>query len=145
MICTIDWKKDKKDNKIWYTNVYICYISVLKWSTTNRVLKPHRSKMGVICMYICNDENDVLPRLSPQWLCGRSCTWAHDVRYIHIPTYICIHIYIYTHIYMYVYIYIYIYIYTYIKVKILHVYISNLSNKRSWSQKKKNMKICNKL
>ena len=20
-------------------------------------------------------------RLSPQWLCGNSCTWAHDVRF----------------------------------------------------------------
>ena len=23
-------------------------------------------------------------RLSPQWLCGNSCTWAHDVRF-HVP------------------------------------------------------------
>ena len=43
------------------------------------------------------------PRLSPQWFCGNSCTWAHDVRYIYI--------YVYIHIYI---IYIYIYIYTYI-------------------------------
>ena len=35
-------------------------------------------------MYICNHENNVVPsRLSPQWLCGNSCTWAHDVR-LHI-------------------------------------------------------------
>ena len=39
-----------------------------------------------ICMYIlyiCNHENDVPSRLSPQLLCGgNSCTWAHDVPYI---------------------------------------------------------------
>ena len=28
-----------------------------------------------------NHENNVVPsRLLPQWLCGNSCTWAHDVR-----------------------------------------------------------------
>ena len=32
---------------------------------------------------ICNHENNVPSRLSPQWLCGNSCTWAHDVR-LHI-------------------------------------------------------------
>ena len=37
----------------------------------------HRSKMGVI--YMCNHENKVPSRLSPQWLCGNSCTYAHDV------------------------------------------------------------------
>ena len=31
--------------------------------------------------YICNPENNVPSRLSPQWLCGNSCTWAHDVYY----------------------------------------------------------------
>ena len=29
---------------------------------------------------MCNQENNVSSRLSPQWLCGNSCTWAHDVR-----------------------------------------------------------------
>ena len=33
---------------------------------------------------------------SPQWLCGNSCTWAHDVR-------LYIYIYIYIYIYMYIY------------------------------------------
>ena len=28
-----------------------------------------------ICIYICNHENNVPSRLSPQWLCGISCTW----------------------------------------------------------------------
>ena len=37
--------------------------------------------MSVI--YICNHENNVPSRLSTQWLCGNSCTWAHDVR-LHI-------------------------------------------------------------
>ena len=31
-------------------------------------------------IYVCNHENNVPSRLSPQWLCGNSCTWAHDVR-----------------------------------------------------------------
>ena len=26
-------------------------------------------------------KNNVPSRLSPQWLCGNSCTWAHDVRF----------------------------------------------------------------
>ena len=34
-------------------------------------------------MYVCNHENNVPSRLSPQWLCGNSCTWAHDVH--HVP------------------------------------------------------------
>ena len=32
--------------------------------------------------YICYHENNVPFRLSPQWLCGNSCTWAHDNIYI---------------------------------------------------------------
>ena len=32
----------------------------------------------IIYIYICNHENNVPSRLSPQWLCGNSCTWAHD-------------------------------------------------------------------
>ena len=47
------------------------------------VLKSHRSKMGVI--YMCNHENNVPSRLLPQWLCGNSCTWVHDVR-LHIAS-----------------------------------------------------------
>ena len=37
-------------------------------------------------MYICNHENNVPSRLSPQWLCGNSCTWGHDI-YIYIYIY----------------------------------------------------------
>ena len=50
---------------------------------TNSVLKSHRSKMSVI--YICNHENNVPSRLSPQWLCGNSCTWAHDAQRHALP------------------------------------------------------------
>ena len=32
--------------------------------------------MGILD--ICSHENNVLSRLSPQWPCGNSCTWAHD-------------------------------------------------------------------
>ena len=40
-------------------------------------------------IYICNHENNVHSRLSPQWLCGDSFTWAHDVwLYIYIYIYI---------------------------------------------------------
>ena len=30
-----------------------------------------------------HNENNVSSWLSPQWLCGNSCTWAHDVQ-LHI-------------------------------------------------------------
>ena len=36
-----------------------------------------------IYIYICNHENNVPSGLSPQWFCGNSCTWAHDVQ-LHI-------------------------------------------------------------
>ena len=36
-----------------------------------------------IYIYISYHENNVPSRLSPQWLCGNSCTWEHDVR-LHI-------------------------------------------------------------
>ena len=32
-----------------------------------------------IYIYIYNRENNVPSWLSPKWLCGNSCTWAHDV------------------------------------------------------------------
>ena len=32
-----------------------------------------------IYIYICNHENNVPSRLSPQWLCGNSCTSVHHV------------------------------------------------------------------
>ena len=37
-------------------------------------------------LYLCYNEKNVTSRLSPQWLCGNSCTWAHDI---------CIQVYIY--------------------------------------------------
>ena len=36
-----------------------------------------------IYIYICNHENNVSSLLSPQWLCGNSCAWEHDVQ-LHI-------------------------------------------------------------
>ena len=36
-----------------------------------------------IYIYICNHENQVPSRLSPQWVCVNSCIWAHDLR-LHI-------------------------------------------------------------
>ena len=35
--------------------------------------------MYVYIYAIMNHENNVPSRLSPQWLCGNSCTWARDV------------------------------------------------------------------
>ena len=32
---------------------------------------------------ICYQDNYVPSQLLPQWLCGNSCTWLHDVR-LHI-------------------------------------------------------------
>ena len=62
-------------------------------------------------MYIYyNHENNVPSRLSPQWLCGNSCTWAHDVRFMYIYKYGLRTVYIYIYIYIYMYIYVYIYV-----------------------------------
>ena len=36
-----------------------------------------------IIYYIHIDTHDVPSQLSPQWLHGKSCTWAHDV-WLHI-------------------------------------------------------------
>ena len=33
-----------------------------------------------IYIYICYHENNVPSWLSPQWVCGNSCTWGHDVQ-----------------------------------------------------------------
>ena len=110
-------------------------VSGHKWSTTHRVLKSYKSKMGII--YICNHENNMPSRLSPQWLYGNSCTWAHDVRLriagtngpksvqqakqdTHRYIYICIYIYMYiqdicTSMYIDIYGYIWIHsVYVYI-------------------------------
>ena len=59
-----------------------------------------------IYIHICHHENNVPSRSSPQWLCGNSCTWAHEhnnsintcvswITYGHL--YICIYIYTHTH------------------------------------------------
>ena len=59
--------------------------------------------MGAI--YICNHENNVPSGLSPEWLCGNSCTWAHDVRFVVITKMAhCFHGCIYIYIYIYIYI-----------------------------------------
>ena len=52
-----------------YIYMYICiyiYIYIYKWS---QVIHDTQS-----AQYICNHENNVPSRLSPQWLCGNSCT-----------------------------------------------------------------------
>ena len=43
-----------------------------------------KSVMYIYILYMLYyHKNNVPSRLSPQWLCGNSCTWAHDVR-LHI-------------------------------------------------------------
>ena len=37
-------------------------------------------------LYICNHEDNVPSWWSPQWLCGNSCTLAHDVQFILVIT-----------------------------------------------------------
>ena len=32
-----------------------------------------------ICIYIYIPENNAHSQLSPQWVSGNTCTWAHDV------------------------------------------------------------------
>ena len=81
-----------------------------------------------ISIYICYHEKNVPSRLSPQWLCGNACTWAHTLEpYIMCPsawvfiffmiTYIlrsscfceiwahCVSWIAYDHLYIYIYIY----------------------------------------
>ena len=77
--------------------IYYIYISGHKWSMTHRMLKSHRSNI-YIYIYICNHENNVPFRLSPQWLCGNSCTWAYHVRFTWCTW---LHIYIYIYIYFF--------------------------------------------
>ena len=90
-----------------YTHIYICGH---KWCTTHRVLKSHKSKMGVC---ICNHENNTPSLLLPQWLCDNSCTWAQNVRFMSCHKAIvvitgrahCFYDWIYIHIYIYIYVY----------------------------------------
>ena len=44
-----------------------------------------------IYIYICYHENNVPSRLSPQWLCGNSRTWAHNTPHIRVtlPSRLC--------------------------------------------------------
>ena len=61
--------------------IYIYNIYIYKWSkvihdTQSAQISQKQDERNI---YICNHENNVPSRLSPQWLCGNSCTWAHDV------------------------------------------------------------------
>ena len=83
----------------------------------------------------CNHESNVPSQLSLQWLCGKSCTWAHNAHCLHGYIYImpilllwdlstlCVVNHLNDHLYtLYIYIYIYIYIYLYISIY-LYIYI----------------------
>ena len=56
--------------------IYIMPISLLCVDSVYR----GSLKLPLIYAYICYHESNVPSQLSPQWLCGNSCTWAHDVR-----------------------------------------------------------------
>ena len=44
-----------------------------------------------MCVYMCKHENNVPSWLSPQWLCGNSYTWAHDVQFmVYISVSVCL-------------------------------------------------------
>ena len=53
-----------------------------------------------IYKYICNHESNMPSRLSPQWLCGSSCIWAHDA----LGHTLCFGSLMTTYIYKYMYI-----------------------------------------
>ena len=64
-----------------YIYIYI-HISSHKWSMTHRVLRSLRSKMSIIYM---QSWNNVPSGLSPEWLCGYSCTWASCAQVYELP------------------------------------------------------------
>ena len=57
-------------------HIYIIHIHIY-------IIYYTRTGMHIYIIYICNHEDNVLSRLSPQRLCGNSCTWEHDIR-LHI-------------------------------------------------------------
>ena len=72
-------------------------------------------------MYIYSIMKKVCPPwLSPQWLCGNSCTWGHDIytpilllrNLSTLYKYIYTHKRAHTHTHIYIYTFIYIHIYT---------------------------------
>ena len=60
----INTKINTNSEKIYISPIYNIYICI------------------ILYLYICDLENNVPSQLSPQWLCGNSCTWAHDLGYI---------------------------------------------------------------
>ena len=80
-----------------------------------------------IYIYIYNLENSAPSRMSTQSLCGTSCIWAYNVRYIYTHTHICttdiISYYVIYHIY---HIYVIFYICTFVNMHIYkHILISH--------------------
>ena len=57
-----------------YIYIYIC--TLLHIASANEPKSPISQKQDQRYIYICNHENNVPSRLSPQWLCGNLCTWA---------------------------------------------------------------------
>ena len=63
-------------------SIYILYVYIVYiYCTYIFYIYMYRQYIQIyIC--ICNHENNVSSRLSPQWHCSNSCTWAQDVRLI---------------------------------------------------------------
>ena len=61
---------------------FVCYIYIYIYI----FIYVYKCIIYIIYIYIhIYNRNNVLSQLSPQsWLCGNSCTWAHDER-LHIP------------------------------------------------------------
>ena len=55
-----------------FVSRHICFNQVS--SGMNRYYGIHHLRI----LYICNHKNNVPSWLSPHWLCGNSCTWAHN-------------------------------------------------------------------
>ena len=58
-----------------YLSIYLYIYNVVISDPWHTVLKPHRNNCNIYV--IMNHENDVPSRLSPPWICGNSCSWAH--------------------------------------------------------------------
>ena len=56
------------------------YLEETHINTTSLIYQRNTYRHYIEYIYICYHENNAPSQLSPQWLCGNSCTGAHDVR-----------------------------------------------------------------
>ena len=65
--------------------IYCTWMYNCIWTYMNIFYYPIWNIYIYIYIYKCYHENNVPSRLTPQWFCGNSCTWAHDVRFMMCP------------------------------------------------------------